>query len=139
MTGVTLDDLINGVVNNQGFIVTSEVVAAALAEKSEENKKTAIASAGRVLSDGQSQLKAAVNTLRRTRATEKAQAEKVREISRALRYFGVTGNPLPLYAASRDQYAGRDFLLSMGYTHSDEVYSTSHEAWKIPADWQPQS
>lgn len=127
----TLTELLkNGL--QTGF-VTGPAMTAAIEKAVAEQQEQMAAKLVGLIGSLSASLKEEVILLRNYRQQANKQAEKVKTTTRALQYFGATGNPLPVFKALGETWRGDEFFKSAGMTQVDP----SDSIWSVPADWTP--
>ncbi len=134
----TLSDLVNASHKEEKHVFTSPVLAEAMKKLNEEKEKEVGVKCAQLIKNFLSQLEIAVTELRRMRKLESDAAKKVKSIDRAIKFFGETGNPLPVFKAmANDQ--NKSYLERFAISHLDNTIKLDDipaEAWDVPADWK---
>jgi len=128
----TLDDLIARAKPEDTINVSNCILVEAAAELGAERRQRAVQACKGLIDNFTATLKNQVATLRQMRENEKHQAELVKKIDRAIKYFGVTGNPLPVFAASVSNNRNATYWCE---NCGLPVPKTDDPAWKVPDDF----
>jgi hypothetical protein len=132
---LNLTDLLNRAYSSPTVNVTSEILAAAAAERATDAQRAAVQATKGLLANFEQAMTQSVNHLRELRRAEKKQAKHVEILDRALRYFGESGNPLPVYKAQGMSRMAMEFCQAVGIP----VPSADDPAWNVPEDFQAQA
>lgn len=127
----TITDLINGSGKPSSLNVSNVVLQQAAEQLVKEKTERVVAGVKNLIGQFDETLSSNVERLRQLRSAEKAQATLVKNIDRAFRYFGVTGNPLPFYKVTGKVYDGKRWCQVVGV----DVPADNDAAWDVPADW----
>lgn len=106
-----------------------EIMKEAVAQSVKEKRNTTLQTLTNVLKSGQDQIKSQVAELRRIRALESKQKNKVDTLQAAFNHFKNTGNPLPYYKANGDHTLICRFFEQVGLDSED--FPTNHPIWQV--------
>ena len=134
----TLSQLVELSQQGQSHVFSAPALAAAMKSINEEKEKSVGAVCATLINSFLSQLSASVSHLRKLRKLADEQAKFVKQLDRAMKYFGETANPLPVFTAiyRNDKHEAKRY----GHKHLGgmiDMESVPEEAWEVPAEWQP--
>ncbi len=139
----TLLDLIAGSSLPVSVSVTSAILAEAANQVQADQQKRLVDSVKGLLEGFSADLSHQVSTLREYRKQAETQSVRVKEIDRAFRYFAATGNPLPMFVAQNGTILSKSSFNRKANEWCQragvEVPNADDEAWKVPADWKPET
>ena len=142
---MNLDDLIARASGEKKLTIDNDILIAAQAALNAETRAAAIKSVQGLLSVFEQALAGNVQRLRELRRLEKEQADLVARLDRALKYFGSSGNPLPVFRAMQttgianigrrqEAYLIHEFCTAIKIN----IPANDDAAWKVPDDFQPE-
>ena len=112
-----------------GKEITSEMVAAAVAEENADKLKRATTALKGVLTVGNDARTAAVANLRKIREQERTAKKKVDDLNNAIKFFAATGNPFPVYAAVYGQSS--HYVSSLCERMGIAIPDKDNAAWRV--------
>jgi hypothetical protein len=112
---------------------TAPVLQEAIEARNNQATKLAAVVCADLIGGFEKCLKGAVQRLRELRAAEAKQAECVKKIDRAFRFFGETGNPLPMFDTMGNRNGASLFCGSLNIERPGQ----DDAAWTVPAEWKP--
>ncbi len=128
---MNLTDLMNRAYAAPTFQVSNDILAEAAELRSQQARSQAVAATKGLLEHFEGEMIGNVERLRDWRRLEKAQAKKVAALDRALRYFGHSGNPLPVYKAQGMTQNAVHFCRAVGIP----IPAPNDAAWEVPEDF----
>jgi len=128
---------IEQLVAGTGHAFTNEIMQAALAEANKEKALKLGKVCVKLMEQFDSSLSANVSVLRNYRKQAKRQETLVKNFSRAVDYFKVTGNPLPVFAAYMPSIDEAKYAAKQALGNAVDFDDVPAEAWKVPEDWAP--
>lgn len=131
-----LSVLIAGAYAASAPFLSQGVMADAINAEREGQEKKALESAKRLIGGFSQSMQSAVAGLRRIRENEKVAEKTVKELDRAFRYFGETGNPLPFFKLT-NIYGGVDWLNKLGFDSHTHPELFKSDEWVVPSNWKP--
>lgn len=112
---------------------TAPVLKEAIEARNKEAEQQAAKVCSGLISGFEQHLKDGVARLRKWRQEEAKQAEYVKKVDRAFRFFGETGNPLPVFDAVGNRQGACHFC----HTLNIELPGKDDAAWTVPEGWKP--
>ncbi|MCI0561875.1 MAG: hypothetical protein MN733_25595 [Nitrososphaera sp.] len=135
MSVYTLSQLVDASQRADLHSFTAPVLADAMKTINEEKAREVGAKCAQLIRAFLTNLETQVAQLRTLRQQETAQAKKVRLLDRALKYFGETANPLPVFKVMYNGDAKRCAQAQLRETIDFDAVPA--DAWEVPADWKP--
>lgn len=112
--------------------INNDMLSEAAALNDAAARETAVREVARLLTSFEATLSHKVKLLKHTRQQERKQASEVKKIDRAIRYFGESCNPLPVFSALGDHYGIECFCSTTGIDKPED----DSEAYRVPDDFE---
>ena len=134
---VSLTDLLDRSNSDRPAVdITSDLLIEASDQLVKERRERAVKGLKGLIDNFTAVLQSSVRHLKQVREQEAMETKMVKAMDRAVRYFGVTGNPLPFYKAwgrTRDAMCWCE-QVGIPFPQKDD-----DPAWIVPENWTPEA